>query len=146
MLADVHFLHFGNLNIRFLHIAPFLYTKYIHDKFGCLEVKRDNFTAAVTITSNRSYLITYAGTKTNDDALCTFVPFYDLTLTMVHISIFIKLNLTLSALPQIPFKYQLNSQYHRHIFDAYQEHVSVRVHCTSSYKNQLMLWHCYLWV
>ena len=111
-----------------MHIAPFLYTKYIYNKFGCLEVRRDNFTAAVTIISNRSYLITYAGTKTNYDALCTFVPFYDLTLTVVHISIFIKLNLTLSALLQIPSKYQLNAQYHTHIFDAYQERVSVRVH------------------
>ena len=57
--------------------------------------------------------------------VCTF---YDITLTVVPISMFIKLNLTLSALFQTLFKYQIHVQYHLHIFDAYNEHVSVCVH------------------
>jgi len=34
--ADVHFLHFGELKVRFPHIAPFHYRKYILNSFGCL--------------------------------------------------------------------------------------------------------------
>jgi hypothetical protein len=35
--ADVHFLHSGEMKMRFLHIAPFHYRKYILKNFGCLE-------------------------------------------------------------------------------------------------------------
>jgi len=36
--ADVHFLHFGELKMRFLHIAQIRYRKYIRNNFGCLDV------------------------------------------------------------------------------------------------------------
>jgi len=38
MFADVHFLHYGELKMRILHIALFVYRKYTLNNVGCLEV------------------------------------------------------------------------------------------------------------
>jgi hypothetical protein len=112
------------------------------------------FTAAITVKLNRSYLITYAGTKTSDSALCTFVLFYDLTCTTMHISIFIHLNLTLSAWGQTHFQYQLYARclLYTYIWMCIRNMfrclcVIVRENnCASSLRNQPLLWHCFLWV
>ena len=38
VFAGVHFLYFGELNMRFFPIAPFRYSKYILNIFECFEV------------------------------------------------------------------------------------------------------------